>query len=92
MAPEFWIEIWDAYRKGDGDRAEEAQRQAVEVLSLALLIDGRFHAIVKAVLSHRLGIDCGSPRPPALPLSADQRRQVISAAGDLGLHPVEVSA
>ena len=90
IAPECWVEIWNAYRKGEVDRAEAAQRKAIDVISLAVGIGGRFHAILKVVLSHRLGVDCGSPRPPGLPLSEEQRRQVIDEADQLGLGPVEV--
>ncbi len=90
IAPECWVEIWNAYRKGEVDRAEAAQRKAIDVISLAVGIGGRFHAILKVVLSHRLGVDCGSPRPPGLPLSEEQRRQVIDKAEQLGLGPVEV--
>ena len=90
IAPECWVEIWNAYRKGEVDRAEAAQRKAIDVISLAVGIGGRFHAILKVVLSHRLGVDCGSPRPPGLPLSEEQRRQVIDQADQLGLGPVEI--
>jgi|AP95_1055475.scaffolds.fasta_scaffold20395_3 dihydrodipicolinate synthase/N-acetylneuraminate lyase len=91
MAPEFWTEIWNAYQEGDGERAKAAQRRANDVVSLAMAIGGRFHAIVKVVLSHRLGIDCGAPRAPGLPLTEEQRRQIVRDADQLGLGPVEVA-
>ena len=34
VAPEFWLEIWNAYQEGDLKRAEAAQARATEVSSL----------------------------------------------------------
>ena len=42
------------------------------------------HDNIKALLSHRLNVDCGSPRLPGLPLAADQKKQLISEADALG--------
>ena len=87
MAPEVWTAIWDAYQKGDLESAEKAQSRARDIVALAVEF-GRFFAILKVVLSHRLGVDCGLPRPPALGLTDDQRRHVISRAEELGLGAV----
>ena len=42
------------------------------------------HANIKALLSHRLNVECGSPRLPGLPLDNDQKEQLISDANSLG--------
>ena len=89
MAPELWVEIWNAYTAGDLERAEAAQRRATEVTSLVR--EYGLHATAKAVLSERLGIDCGSPRAPGRPLTEDQRADVLRKAADLGLTRVAVA-
>ena len=90
MAPEPWVEIWQAYQDGDLKRAEAAQERATEVTNLVRQFG--LHATTKAVLSARLGIDCGNPRPPGLPLTAAQRQQVLQRAAELGLTRVTVAA
>ncbi|MDO8479677.1 MAG: dihydrodipicolinate synthase family protein [Candidatus Rokubacteria bacterium] len=90
MAPEFWIEIWHAYQAGDLKRAEDAQDRATEVTNLVRRFG--LHATTKVVLSARLGIDCGNPRPPGLPLTAEQCQQVLTRAAELGLARATVGA
>jgi len=90
MLPEFWMAIWNAYRDGDLKGAEVAQNKAGETLNEILGFGGGFHAVVKAVLSERLGIDCGSPRPPASPLAAEQRMALANRLEELGLTGVDV--
>jgi dihydrodipicolinate synthase/N-acetylneuraminate lyase len=89
IAPELWLEIWNAYQAGDLKRAEAAQKRATEVTYLVRSFN--FHAVCKAVLSERLGIDCGVPRAPGLPLSKEQHAQVLKRAAELGLGRVNVS-
>lgn len=83
MAPEPWVEIWDAYNAGDLPRAEAAQKRAAEIN--ALIREFGLHPTVKAVLSERLGIDCGNPTRPVLPLTSEQRREVLKRAARLGV-------
>ncbi len=89
MVPELWVEIWNAYQAGDLKRAEAAQDKASEVINRISACGGGFHATAKAVLSERLGIDCGSPRPPAFPLPPDQREALNRCVAELGLNNVE---
>jgi dihydrodipicolinate synthase/N-acetylneuraminate lyase len=89
MAPEPWVEIWDAYSDGDLARAEAAQEQASEIN--ALVREFGLHPTIKAVLTERLGIDCGDPTPPILPLTPDQRAYVLQKAAELGLTAVAVA-
>ena len=88
MAPELWVDIWNAYQDGDLDRAQAAQDRASEVT--VVVREYGLHPTVKAVLSERLGIDCGDPRPPGLPLTAEQRVSVLAKAEELGLTRVAV--
>ncbi|HIE28555.1 TPA: dihydrodipicolinate synthase family protein [Candidatus Poribacteria bacterium] len=85
MAPELWIEIWNAYQDEDLKRAEAAQDRAWEIVNIISSCGGGFHAIIKAALSERLGIDCGSPRPPGSPLTAEQRMALSKRVEELGL-------
>jgi dihydrodipicolinate synthase/N-acetylneuraminate lyase len=88
MAPELWVEIWNAYQAGDLQRAQAAQEQATEVTNLVRQFG--LHATTKVVLSERLGIDCGDPRPPGFPLTKSQRQHVLKRAAELGLSRVMV--
>lgn len=90
MAPEWWMAIWHAYQDGDFKGAEAAQDRATEVTNLVRQFG--LHGTTKVVLSERLGIDCGDPRPPGLPLTTEQRQQVLRRAADLGLTRVTVNA
>ena len=89
IAPELWVEIWRAYRSGDLARAEEAQRRATR-LTMVVREFG-MHAVIKALLSYRLGIDVGDPRLPTKPLTSEQRDQVIATAEAIGIGRVAVA-
>lgn len=79
-----------AFEAGDLDGARKAQARASEITNalITLFAGTRYVAICKLVLSHRLGIECGDPRLPALPLTDDQRSVVIDAIQHLDLEPV----
>ncbi len=85
VAPELWVEIWQAYQVGDMDRATAAQQQATAVTMLTRSCAFKFHAVGKVLLTARLGIDCGVPRPPGMPLTSAESRQVLATAEELGL-------
>ena len=83
VAPELWVEIWNAYNDGDIHRAKVAQEKASQVTELVRGIG--LHAGTKAILSERLGIDCGSPRPPGQPITAEQRTMMQQTLAGLGI-------
>ncbi len=88
-APELWIEILNAYNEGDLARAEAAQDRAIE---FALLVrEYETQAGTKAVLSERLGIDCGDPRPPIYALPPERKRELAERLAALGLERVTVA-
>ena len=89
MAPEFWVEIWNAYNDGDIARAEAAQDRASEVTGLVRQFG--LHATAKAVISERLGIDCGDPRAPGQPLAPEQRAALMKRVEELGLQRAAVA-
>lgn len=86
MAPELWVEIWQAFQAGDINRAQEAQEHATEVTNVVRQYG--LHATIKAVISERLGLDCGDPRPPTLPLTPENRAIVLKRVAELGLDNV----
>ena len=87
LAPQRWTAIRDAYRAGDLGAAEKAQAHATELFALYDKDLGiGFHALLKHVSSRVLGTDCGLPRPPGLPLNAEQRAHVDGTAQSLGLY------
>jgi len=83
VAPELWVEIWNAYNDGDIHRAEAAQEKASQVTDLVRIIG--LHAGTKAILSERLGIDCGAPRPPGQPITPEQRTMMQKRLNELGI-------
>ena len=90
VAPERWVEIWEAYQAGDLKRAEAAQERAGEMFGL--FAEFGYLTCIKALLSHRLGIDCGNPRPPAAPLTDEQTQRLGELAQEMGLARVHINA
>ncbi len=82
LVPEIWVELWNAYQAGDLKRALAAQDKGIEVTKLSEL--GSFHQILKAGLSERLGIDCGAPRAPGLPMEPDKRKELRRRLIEMG--------
>ena len=89
VAPELWVDIWNAYNDGDLKRAEAAQERASHVT--ALVREFGLHNATKELLSERLGIDCGDPRLPRLPLTSEQHTALLAKAAELGLTRVAVA-
>ena len=83
LAPERWVALWRAYQAGDLAKAQAAQEHASQVADLAPPF--KFHATAKAVLSARLGIDCGEPRQPGQPLTASEQADLMGKIRKLGL-------
>ena len=90
LLPELWMAIWKAYQEGDGEGAAVAQDKATDAYDQISGGGGGFHALVKAALGARLGIDCGNPRLPASPLTDEQRADQRRTLEKLGLIGVEV--
>ena len=90
--PELWVDIWDAYQDGDLKRAEAAQDKAWGIVDGIMSFGGssQWIAVLKAVLSERLGINCGDARPPGLPLTAEQRARLSKHVVELGLAKVNI--
>ena len=93
VAPEYFVEAFRLYQGGDLEGAAAAHEKTRGMKQLIRSL-GRpyFHAALKLIMSERLGIDCGDPRPPAMPLSDQQRQQIIAGLEALGLAKPEVVA
>lgn len=87
LSPDVWVNIWTAYHNGDIKTAEAEQDRAAELY----LIFNRagYIASMKALISEKLGIDCGDPRPPQRPLTRDESAFVIRTATALGMMEIE---
>tara|TARA_B100000949_G_C14080601_1_gene365692 strand:+ start:20 stop:694 length:675 start_codon:yes stop_codon:yes gene_type:complete len=83
LAPEIWVEMWNAYNDGSLSRAQVAQDRGIEIYNV-LLRYGYLGAL-KALIGERLGIDCGNPRPPLSQLTFEQRARLSDEAVNLGL-------
>ena len=83
MAPELWVAVWDAFQAGDFKEAMVAQEKCAQVATLAET--PRFPTVIKAVISERLGVDCGNPRPPYLSLSPSEQRELSQKLRSFGL-------
>ena len=86
--PELWIAIWEAYQARDLDRAEAAQKTASHAFDRLNETEIPFLTLIKGVLSERLGVDCGDPRPPGLPMSEEQRAKLKKVVDELELAKV----
>ena len=76
VAPEPFVEIWKAYQAGDWKGAQDAQDRATRIFDLFDGDYGPYIAVLKSLMGRRLGIDCGNPRPPSLPLTEEQANTV----------------
>lgn len=91
VAPEAWVQIWRAWERGDLREAEEAQVRARKIIEVCVTYGGPgYHAVLKAMISARLGVDCGNPRRPALPLTTEQRDHITARTAEVGLDRVDV--
>jgi len=88
-APELWVDIWNHWKNGNIEEAMKAQKKAS--LFTELMREVGVHSGTKAVLSERLGIDCGSGRLPNPPLSSTDRKLVINKAKKLGIGKVSTT-
>lgn len=88
-APEIWLEIWNAYQAGDLRRAEAAQRRGREIWTVLRDNVESYHAVMKFMVGERLGIDCGPPRPPGLPLSPECQAELREKMAAMGLGRVD---
>lgn len=90
IAPEFWVETYKAFHDGDMARALAAQDKGIELCKLFGM--GPMHGVLKAANGLRWGLDCGTPRPPGMPLTEAQDKAVRDLLAGLDLLPAEAVA
>ena len=83
-APELWVNIWKAWQDKNLDKAINAQKKATRFTTL--MREAGVHSATKAVLTERLSINCGSGRPPNLPLEGSQRKILLEAVFDMDIN------
>jgi len=85
-APELWVNIWKCWQAGNIDEAMNAQKKASSFTEI--MREAGVHSGTKAVLTERLGIDCGSGRLPNPPLEGKRRENILQRVVDLGIGAV----
>ena len=89
-APELWVNIWKCWQAGNIDEAMNAQKKASSFTEI--MREAGVHSGTKAVLTERLGIDCGSGRLPNPPLEGKRRENILQRVVDLGIGAVMAMA
>ena len=89
-APELWVDIWNHWKDGNIEKAMKAQKKAS--LFTELMREVGVHSGTKAVLSERLGVDCGSGRLPNPPLEGSDREYVLDKVRSLGIEKIAAIA
>lgn len=84
IAPWHYSELFAAWERGDMTRAQELQDGVGEIVDVVRMF-GAPSDVTKAILSERLGINCGRSIPPVERLTDEQREQVLKRARELGL-------
>ena len=82
-APELWVAIWKSWQAGNINEAMNAQKKASSFTEI--MREAGVHSGTKAVLTERLGIDCGSGRLPNPPLEGKRRENILQRVADLGI-------
>ncbi len=84
LAPWHYSALYAAWLAGDMGRAQSLQDEVRKFVDLVWMF-GAPADVCKAVLSARLGVDCGSSIPPVNRLTDEQRREVLRTAEALGV-------
>jgi 4-hydroxy-tetrahydrodipicolinate synthase len=72
--PEPFVAIYDAFLKGDQEKARRIQKKAVEIANL--LKNGSNRSYFKIALKHR-GYDVGGMRAPLMDLSDEEQQRLV---------------
>ncbi len=84
VAPKLIVEIYQACREGDYDRAKECQRKLAPLRSAFGL--GSFPVVIKEALT-MMGLPAGRCRKPIQPLNSEKRAQLRDILVDMGIIP-----
>lgn len=81
--PEPFVEVWDAYHRGDMLAAQRAFAPILKVGRLVNQAPGAFYAVHKEILRQRGIIRTANVRGPIVPLDEMTRRELQAAIGEL---------
>jgi dihydrodipicolinate synthase/N-acetylneuraminate lyase len=84
LAPWHYAGLFHAWEAGDIERAKAFQDEVRRYVDLVWMFNAPAD-VCKAVLSARLGVDCGRSIPPVNRLTDEQRLEVLRVAHSLGL-------
>lgn len=84
LVPWHYVELHRAWEAGDLARAQSLQDGVRKYVDLVWMFNA-FPDVCKAVLSKRLGIDCGRSIPPVNRLNEEERVEVLRVAESLGV-------
>jgi len=84
LAPWHYAELFSAWEAADLARAQSLQEGVRQYVDLVWMFNAMAD-VCKAVLTARLGIDCGRSIPPVNRLSEFERREVLRVADSLGV-------
>lgn len=83
IAPWHYAELFAAWERGDMARAQELQDGVGAIVDLVRMFEAPAD-VTKAILSERLGIDCGRSIPPVNRLTGAERSEVVKLATERG--------
>lgn len=83
IAPWHYAELFSAWERGDMARAQELQDGVGEIVDVVRMFEAPAD-VTKAILSERLGIDCGRSIPPVNRLTDEERTEVVKLARERG--------
>jgi len=81
VMPRYYVEIYEAFVRGEYQKAAEVQMREIEVASV--FDDFEFIACMKETV-RLMGFDCGSPRSPNRPLSEEERTRLRTRLEQIG--------
>jgi N-acetylneuraminate lyase len=87
--PRLYVELFEAWRAGDIERAQELQFEADRIILITRKYANGIIAASKVIM-RLLGVECGSPRAPIMPFShADQEnlKDELEQAGFFSMAP-----
>jgi dihydrodipicolinate synthase/N-acetylneuraminate lyase len=84
IAPWHYVELFRSWERGDMARAQELQDGVGAIVKLVRMYESAPH-VCKAILSERIGIDCGRPIPPVNSLTDEEKAEVLRVARSLGV-------
>jgi dihydrodipicolinate synthase/N-acetylneuraminate lyase len=74
--PKHYVAVWESFQQGDIQAARKHQQALTKIHEPFLDGEYPWFGTMKFILSKTLGIDCGEPRMPNLPLTKEQKESV----------------